>query len=134
MKRRVLKINTPKIQSVTVRIIWMKQMAMMIMRGNFAEDTPVEQKEQSQEPDTSPVPVRRSGRDRRPQAWMSSGLYDIAAIGTTSVGHTTTTEHSKPTAEWQQKAEYILISAIIPLFSGLQREAALAILDIVNHH
>ncbi|CAC5422545.1 unnamed protein product [Mytilus coruscus] len=50
---------------------------------NPQEDTPVEQEEQPQESDTSPVPVRRSGRDRRPPAWISSGLYDIAAIGTT---------------------------------------------------
>ncbi|CAC5409893.1 unnamed protein product [Mytilus coruscus] len=49
------------------------------------EDTPVEQEEQPQEPDTSPIPVRQSGRDRRPPAWIFSGLYDIAAIGTTSV-------------------------------------------------
>ncbi|VDI35108.1 Hypothetical predicted protein [Mytilus galloprovincialis] len=78
----------------------------------------------------SPVPVRRSGRDRKPPAWISSGLYDISAIGTTSVGHTITEEHSKPTAEWQEKAEYITSLARTPLFSGLQREAALAILDI----
>ncbi|CAG2197841.1 unnamed protein product [Mytilus edulis] len=71
------------------------------------EDTPVEQEEQPQEPDTSPVPVRRSGRDRKPPAWISSGRYDISAIGTTSVGHTSTMEYSKPTAEWQEKAEYI---------------------------
>ncbi|VDI06186.1 Hypothetical predicted protein [Mytilus galloprovincialis] len=80
----------------------------------------------------SPVPVRRSGRDRKPPAWISSGLYDISAIGTTSVGHTITEEHSKPTAEWQEKAEYITSLARTPLFSGLQREAALAILDIYN--
>ncbi|CAG2216996.1 unnamed protein product [Mytilus edulis] len=98
------------------------------------EDTPVEQEEQPQELEMSPVPVRRSGRDRKPPAWISSGLYDISAIGTTSVGHTITEEHSKPTAEWQEKAEYITSLARTPLFSGLQREAALAILDIVNHH
>ncbi|CAG2207963.1 unnamed protein product [Mytilus edulis] len=98
------------------------------------EDTLVEQEEQPQELEMSPVPVRRSGRDRKPPAWISSGLYDISAIGTTSVGHTITEEHSKPTAEWQEKAEYITSLARTPLFSGLQREAALAILDIVNHH
>ncbi|CAC5385158.1 unnamed protein product [Mytilus coruscus] len=55
--------------------------------ANPQEDTPKEEDEQPQEPDTSPVPVRRSGRDRRPPL-ISSGLYDIAAIGTTSFGHT----------------------------------------------
>ncbi|CAC5403279.1 unnamed protein product [Mytilus coruscus] len=38
--------------------------------ANPQEDTPVEQEEQPQEPDTSPVPVRRSGRDRKPPAWI----------------------------------------------------------------
>ncbi|XP_063416795.1 uncharacterized protein LOC134699038 [Mytilus trossulus] len=98
------------------------------------EDTPVKQEEQPQEQEMSPVPVRRSGRERKPPAWISSGLYDIQAIGTTSVGHTSTMEYSKPTPEWQEKAEYITSLARTPLFSGLQREAALAILDIVNHH
>ncbi|CAC5380919.1 unnamed protein product [Mytilus coruscus] len=48
--------------------------------ANPQEDTPVEQEEQPQEPDTSTVPVRRSGRDRKPPAWISSGLYDIALL------------------------------------------------------
>lgn len=67
------------------------------------EDTPVEQEESPQEQDTSLVPVRRPGRDCRPQSLMSIGLYDIADIGTTSVGHTFTMEHSKPTAECQKR-------------------------------
>ena len=92
------------------------------------EDTPVEE-----QPDESPEPVRRSTRERRPPAWISSGQFDMAAVGPSQT-KTPTTVQTQPTPEWIQKAEYITSLVGTPLFSGLQREAALAILDIVNHN
>ncbi|CAC5366186.1 unnamed protein product [Mytilus coruscus] len=91
------------------------------------EDTTIDDADLPQDADESPpVELRRSGRERRPPAWFRSGQFEtsMAAVGPTSI------------PEWRQKAEYISSLAQTPLIkdTGLERDAAGTILDIVNHH
>ena len=73
----------------------------------------------------SPVPVRRSTRERKPPAWLSSDQYVMSAVNPPD-------PPTKP--EWLQKVEYISSLSNTPLFSGLERDVAHTILDIVSHH
>ena len=81
--------------------------------------------EQPQDVRSPPVP-RRSTRERRQPAWMSSGKYSFQALGT----HTQTNSSD----EWLRKAEYLQSLLSNPLFSDFRRETALAILETVSHH
>ncbi|VDI40426.1 Hypothetical predicted protein [Mytilus galloprovincialis] len=93
-----------------------------------SEDTTIDDDDVHQDTDElPPVEIRRSGRERRPPAWFRSGQFEtsMAVAGRTSI------------PEWRQKkADYISSLAQTPLFkaTGLERDAARTILDIVNHH
>ncbi|KAL3846741.1 hypothetical protein ACJMK2_017705 [Sinanodonta woodiana] len=77
---------------------------------------------------TPPVPVRRSGRERRPSAWFTSGQYETSM---TAVGQMPISVQ-QVTPEWRQKSDYISSLAQTSLFIGLEKEAAKAILDIIS--
>ena len=96
------------------------------------EPEPVMEAEPPQVADRPPVPVRRSGRERRAPAWFTSGQYDMskAAVQQTSDQNII----QLPTPEWQQKADYLSSLSNTPLFTGIEREAARAIIDLVCHH
>ena len=59
----------------------------------------------------TPVPIRRSVRERRQPAWLTSGQYDVSKSATCT----------KQTFLQQ-------------FFAGLEGEAAKTILEIINHH
>ncbi|CAC5395323.1 unnamed protein product [Mytilus coruscus] len=91
------------------------------------EDTTIDDDDVPQDAnELSAVELRRSGREQRPPAWFRSGQLEtsMAVAGPTNI------------PEWRQKSEYILSLAQTPLFkaTGLERDAARTILDIVNHH
>ncbi|KAL3866969.1 hypothetical protein ACJMK2_044212, partial [Sinanodonta woodiana] len=67
---------------------------------------------------TPPVPVRQSGRERRPPAWFTSGQYETstAAVGQTLVSV------QQVVPEWRQKSDYISSLAQTSLFIGLEKE------------
>lgn len=101
---------------------------------NTPEVTVVDQ-EPEVRPPPPPVAPRRSGRDRRPPGWMTSGKYDMVIAGTpTQSIPDTSTKTTQSSTEWQRKDEYLTSLAGSPLFLGLQKEAALAILDVISHH
>ena len=77
----------------------------------------------------TPVPVRRSVRERRQPAWLTSGQYDVSKSAT-CIKQTS----SQQIPEWQQKADYITSLSKTSMFSGLEGEAAKTILEIINHH
>ncbi|CAC5405005.1 unnamed protein product [Mytilus coruscus] len=92
-----------------------------------SEVTTIDDDDVPQDADESPpVELIHSGRERRPPAWFRSGQFEtsMAAVGPTSI------------PEWRQKVEYISPLAQTPLFksTGLERDAARTILDIVNHY
>ena len=62
--------------------------------------------------DEPPVPTRRSGREKKPPAWITSGEFQITkgAVG-----------NSK---DWMERAEYVTSLSQTELFKGMQQEAA----------
>ena len=78
----------------------------------------------------TPVPARRSVRERKPPAWLTSGQYDVSKSATCI--KQTSLQQQIP--EWQQKADYITSLSQANMFLGLEREAAKTILEIINHH
>ena len=87
----------------------------------------VDDEQQEEQPDesfspSSPEPLRRSTRERKPPAWMSSGQYDLCK----SVGSAVTSR------EWFQKVQCLTSLAETNLFHNLQAETAKSILDIMK--
>ena len=80
-----------------------------------------EQSDDESEAET-PVPVRRSGRQRRPPAWFTSGEYDTSK---SAVYHDNR-------SEWIKKVECITNLAKSDLFKGLQQKGGKTILEIVK--
>ena len=74
----------------------------------------------------SPVPVRRSTRERRPPTWLSSDQYDTSMSAVCKPIPPTVI-----TPDWLQKVECISSLAQTPLFTGMEKDAARTILDIV---
>lgn len=103
---------------------------VIVEDADSQKDTPVDV-EHADTPVTLLVPARRSTRDRRPPAWISSREYDMSAVGT--VRHVPFRQ-IQSTSEWQHKAEFLTTLASAPLFASLQRETASVILDVVNNN
>jgi len=94
-------------------------------RSASTEDTEDEVQEDILDDSTSsssPEPVRRSTRERKPPDWMRSGAYDLAKSATPPVRDN----------EWYQKAQFITSLAGTRLLQDLQREAGKTILDILR--
>ena len=76
------------------------------------------------------VPVRRSVREWRQSAWLTSGQYDVSK-STTCIKQTSLQQQIP---ECQQKADYITSLCKTQFFAGLEGYAAKTILEIINHH
>ena len=66
----------------------------------------------------TPVPIRRSVRERRQPAWLTSGQYDVSK-STTCINQTSLHQQIP---EWQQKADYITSLCKTHIFAGLEGE------------
>jgi hypothetical protein len=66
----------------------------------------------------TPVPIRRSVRERRQPAWLTSGQYDVSK-STTCINQTSLQQQIP---EWQQKADYITSLCKTHIFAGLEGE------------
>ena len=91
------------------------------------------QKSDDETPDEHPVnisfsdseePVRRSGRQRKPPVWMSSGTYELSK---------SVVKNPASSRDWFQKVNCITSLANTNLFQNLQAEAAQTILDIMKN-
>lgn len=102
--------------------------------GSASDDNTGDTVDQDDEPvpvvEVSPVPLRRSTRERKQPAWLTSGQY----VNMSAVGSPVSQElQAVPPADWLQKAEYISSIAKTPMFTGLEKDAAHAILRLVSH-
>ena len=91
------------------------------------------EKSDDETPDEHPVnisfsdseePVRRSGRQRKPPVWMSSGTYELSK---------SVVKNPASSRDWFQKVNCITSLANTNLFQNLQAEAAQTILDIMKN-
>jgi hypothetical protein len=98
--------------------------------GSASDTVEVEDETPQDTESKTPVPVRRSVRERRQPAWLASGQYDVSKSATCI--KQTSLQQQIP--EWQQKADYITSLCKTQIFAGLEGEAAKTILEVIDHH
>ena len=89
------------------------------MEIGSASDTAEVEVETPQDTESkTPIPVRRSVRERRQPAWLISGQYNVSKSSTCI--KQTSLQQQIP--EWQQKADYITSLCKTHIFAGLEGE------------
>ena len=86
--------------------------------GSASDTAEVEDETPQDTESKTPVPIRRSIRERRQPAWLTSGQYDVSK-STTCINQTSLQQQIP---EWQQKADYITYLCKTQMLAGLEGE------------